>query len=394
MKDTLKLAQRDYSINAPRIDIKQRASWKRWVNFDNDNLYPSLMYALYSQSPLQSSIINNQIKYVYGAGLKDYDASIFQPNINERWEDLIKKCATDFCIYGAFSVQVVVNETGDRLLYFHIPVNQVRLGAYNDENVIEYGYLATDWSRINNSNVVELKMFGTEQPKKGERYLIYFKPYDPNELFYAIPKWMSASNWVMADIALSKYYNNYIRNNFSANLAIKYPNDLDEEKKAELYEMLVASFGGEENAGNILLLFGENGTCPEVSSIESVNADLYQNVCDTVLKYIVSANRLTSPMLAGLDTASGFSAKAEEIIAAYTLYKLTVIDEIRDFIMNKMNYLLSLNGFPRCLVLQDYDFRAEFEGDTTVNDVKEEEQIDADNNAKDQEEETEDGQQQ
>ena len=205
---------------------------------------------------------------------------------------------------------------------------------------------------------------------------------------------MSASNWVMADIALSRYYNNYVRNNFSANLSIAYPCDLDEDKKAELYQMLVDSFGGQDNAGNILLLFGENGTLPEVKSIESVNADLYQNVCDTVLKYIVSANRLTSPMLAGLDTASGFSAKAEEIIAAYTLYKLTVIDEIRDFIMNKMNYLLSLNGLPRCLVLQDYDFRAEFEGDTTVNDVKEEEQIDADNNAKDQEEETEDGQQQ
>lgn len=394
MKNTIKLAQRDYSVYQPTIDIKQKAAWKHWVNFDDNNLYPNLIYYMYSQSPLQSSIINNQIKYVYGAGLKEYEASIFQPNIAERWEDIIKKCVTDFCIFGAFSVQIVVSEDGSRLLFYHIPVNQVRLGAYNDENQIEYAYLATDWTRVNTSNVVEIKMFGVEQPQKGERYLAYFKPYDPDELFYAVPKWMSASNWVMADIALSKYYNNYIRNNFSANLAITYPCDLDEEKKAELYEMLMDSFGGEENAGNILLLFGENGTNPVVSAVESVNADLYQNVCDTVLKYIVAANRLTSPMLAGLNTSSGFSAKSEEIIAAYTLYKLTVIDELRNFIMEKMNYLLSLNGFPRCLVLQDYDFRSEFEGDTTVNDVKEKEQIDADNKAQDQEEETEDEQQQ
>lgn len=389
MKDTLKLAQRDYSVSQPRIDIKQRAAWKKWVSFDYDNLYPNLIYALYSESPLQSSIINNQIKYVYGAGLKDYEASIFQPNIAERWEDFIKKLVVDFCIYGAFSVQVVVSEDGNRFLYYHMPVNQVRLGAYNDENQIEYAYLATDWSRINSSNVVEIKMFGVEQPKKGERYLLYFKPYDPNELFYAIPKWMSASNWIMADIALSRYYNNYIRNNFSANLSIAYPCDLDEDKKAELYQMLVDSFGGQDNAGNILLLFGENGTLPEVKAIESVNADLYQNVCDTVLKYIVSANRLTSPMLAGLDTASGFSAKAEEIIAAYTLYKLTVIDELRNFIIDKVNYLLQLNAQPRVLMLEDYNFRAEFEGDTTVNDVKEEEMNDVDNDAKDMEDQTE-----
>ncbi len=393
MKDTLKLAQRDYSVSQPRIDIKQRAAWKKWVSFDYDNLYPNLIYALYSESPLQSSIINNQIKYVYGAGLKDYEASIFQPNIAERWEDFIKKLVVDFCIYGAFSVQVVVSEDGNRFLYYHMPVNQVRLGAYNDENQIEYAYLATDWSRINSSNVVEIKMFGVEQPKKGERYLLYFKPYDPNELFYAIPKWMSASNWIMADIALSRYYNNYIRNNFSANLSIAYPCDLDEDKKAELYQMLVDSFGGQDNAGNILLLFGENGTLPEVKAIESVNADLYQNVCDTVLKYIVSANRLTSPMLAGLDTASGFSAKAEEIIAAYTLYKLTVIDELRNFIVDKVNYLLQLNALPRVLMLEDYNFRAEFEGDTTVNDVKEEEMNDVDNDAKDMEDMTDEQQQ-
>ena len=393
MKDTIKLAQRDYSVSQPRIDIKQRAAWKKWVAFDYDNLYPNLIYMLYSESPLQSSIINNQIKYVYGAGLKDYEASIFQPNIAERWEGFVKKCVVDFCIYGAFSVQAVVSEDGNRLLYYHIPVNQVRLGAYNENNQIEYAYLATDWSRINSSNVVEIKMFGVEQPKKGERYLLYFKPYDPNELFYAIPKWMSASNWIMADIALSRYYNNYIRNNFSANLAITYPCDLDEDKKAELYNMLVDSFGGEQNAGNILLLFGENGSNPEVKPVEAVNADLYQNVCDTVLKYIVSANRLTSPMLAGLDTASGFSAKSEEIIASYVLYKLTVIDELRNFVVDNMNYLLQLNGHPRVLALDDYNFRKEFEGDTTVNDVKEEEMNDVDNDAKDMEDMTDEQQQ-
>ena len=114
MKD-LKIAQRDYSIDRPYIDIKQRAAWKRWVGFGYDNLYPELIYKLYSESPLQSAIINNLIKYTYGAGLKDYNASIFQPNITERWEDFIKKCITDFAIFSAFAVQVVVSEDGNLL---------------------------------------------------------------------------------------------------------------------------------------------------------------------------------------------------------------------------------------------------------------------------------------
>ena len=358
------ITQRNYAVELPFIDIKQRARSKQWVNFDYDNLYPARVYNMYKESPLQSAIIENQIKYAYGAGLADYDASIFTPNLTERWEDLIKKALRDYCIFQAMAIQIIPNESMSKFSFYHIPVNQVRLGAYNEDNVIEYAYLATDWSQINNKNVVQIKMWGTEQPQAGERYLWYCKPYDPNELFYAIPKWMSCANWILADIALSKYYLNYIKNNFSSNLAVKYPQEVDDDKKKEIYDMLVASFAGEENAGNILLLFGENGVLPEVGSIESVDADLYNQVTDVVLKYICSGNRLSSPILAGLSTSSGFSSKSDEIIAAYILYKITVIDEIRNFVMDKINFLLQLNGYPRCLTLQDYDFVKEFQGNT------------------------------
>lgn len=375
------ITQRNYAVDLPYIDIKQRARNKQWVSFDYDNLYPQRVYNMYKESPLQSAIINNQIVYTYGAGLADYSTSIFTPNITEDWSSLIKKCITDMCIFQAFAIQIIPNESMSKFSFYHIPVNQVRLGAYNEDNVIEYGYLATDWSQINSKNVVQIKMWGSEQPKAGERYLWYCKPYDPNELFYSIPKWMSCANWILADIALSKYYLNYIKNNFSANMAIAYPNEVDDDKKAEIYEMLNASFAGEDNAGSILLLFGENGVLPTTSSIESKDADLYENVCDTVLKYIVAGNRLVSPILAGLSTSSGFSSKSDEIIAAYILYNMTIIKEIRSFVMDKINTLLSINGYPRCLVLQDFDIVKEFEGKTLENDEKEREQTNTDEDA-------------
>lgn len=385
------IALRSYNITPPEIDPKVKASWKQYIPFGYGNDFTDVLYDLYSESELQSAIINNQIKYTYGAGLKDYAASIYQPNIGERWEDFIKKCITDYCIYGAFAVQIVVSESGDRFLYYHTPVNQVRLGGFTEDNQIETAYLATNWKRTNNRNVVEIKMWGVEQPKKGERYLAYFKPYDPKQLVYAIPKWASCMNWIAAEIALGVYYHTFIKNNFSANLAITFPSDIDEDKKQELYQMLTDSFGGPDAAGSILLLFGENGTCPNAAPIESVNADVYNQVCDLITKKIITGNRLTSPVLAGISTSDGFASRADEAIAAYSLYKLTVIDEIREFVMFKINYLLTLNGQPRVLQLQDYDFRAEFEGNTTSNDEKEESQIDSDNNANDTEEQIEDG---
>lgn len=383
------IALKSYNMTPPDVDVKVRSSWKQWIPFGYANDFTDTLYELYSESELQSAIINNQIKYTYGAGLKEYRSSIFQPNITERWEDFIQKCITDYCIYGAFALQLILNEDGNRFSYFHTPVSQVRLGGFSENNEIETAYLCTNWKRTNNRNVVEIKMWGTEQPKKGERYLMYCKPYDPKNIVYAIPKWASCMNWIAAEIALGVYYHTFIKNNFSANLAITFPNDVEEEKKAELYQMLTDSFGGPDAAGSILLLFGENGTCPNAAPIESVNADVYNQVCDLITKKIITGNRLTSPVLAGISTSDGFASRADETLAAYSLYKLTVIDEIRSFVMNKINYLLTLNGNPRCLTLQDYDLRKEYEGMTESNDQKEKTQIDADEDVNNKDEQIE-----
>ena len=358
------LVQRDYSIGQPFID---KAARRDWVRFGYDNLYPQLCLDLASASPLQKAILENKLSYLYGAGLAKTEDNVYTPNLTEGWDSLIYKCMTDFVYLNAFSVQVIMNEGGNSFSFYHQPVDQVRLGQYNDYNVIEKAYLCSNWAKAQRDRIIEIKMWGSETPRKGERYLMYFKRHQLGEYFYAIPQWMSAANYIAADAALSAYYNNYVRNNFSANLCIKYPAEPDEDKKAELYKNLMASFGGSENAGNILLLFGENGVNPEISSIESVNADLYNSVVDTVKLAIVSANRLTSPILAGISTSSGFSSKSDEIIAATVQYRLTVINSDRQFIMDKFNDLLSMNGLPRVLSIQDYNLQKEFQGDVEEN---------------------------
>lgn len=357
--------QRDFSIGQPFID---KATRRDFVRFGYDNLYPQLCLDLANSSPLQKAIMENKLSYLYGAGLAHVEDNIYSPNLSEGWDSLIYKCMTDFTYLNAFAVQVIMNEGGNSFSFYHQPIDQVRLGQYNDYNMIEKAYLCTNWAKANKTtNIVEIKMWGSEQPKKGERYLMYFKRHQLGEYYYAIPQWMSAANYIAADAALSAYYNNYIRNNFSANLAITFGSEPDEEKKREIYENLIASFGGSENAGNILLLFGENGILPSIAPIESVNADLYNSVCDTVKLAIVSANRLTSPILAGISTSSGFSSKSDEIIAATVQYRLTVINSDRQFVMDKMNDLLSMNGLPRVLTIQDYNLQEEFLGNVEEN---------------------------
>ena len=305
-----------------------------------------------------------------GAGIANTVQSIYTPNLQDDWNEFFSKIVTDFVYFGAFAVQAILSESGKKWLFYHQPVAQVRLGQYNEKNIIETAYICTNWAKASRDSIREIKMFGSETPKKGERYLMYFRPFRPEEYYYAVPEYMAAANYIAADGALSEYYNNYIRNNFSANLAIKYPNEPDDDKKQQIYESLQASFGGSKNAGNILLLFGENGTVPEIGSVESVNADLYNSVVDVVKLAIVSANRLTSPILAGISTSSGFSSKSDEIIAATVQYKLTVINKDRQFILDKLNNLLTMNGYDRVLTVEDYNLPREFSGEVEANNDK------------------------
>ena len=115
---------------------------------------------------------------------------------------------------------------------------------------------------------------------------------------------------------------------------------------------------------------------------------------DIIKLALVSANRLTSPILAGIVTSSGFSSKSDEMIAAYSLYKLTVINHARHFILQGFNKMLEMNGHNRVLKLIDFDIRKEFEGQTEENNVIEDKgnAVGQENNNISEQEETDDGQ--
>ena len=352
----------DYTFDAPVIDGGR--GYRDWVRFDYDNLFLERLLQVVSESPMQSAILNNRVNYIWGAGFAEVKDNIYTPNMQETWSQLFQKCIRDYVYAGAIALQLILTESGNRFSIYHIPITHVRLGRYTDRNIIEEGYLCSDWRKTTRDRVVKIKMWGSETPRKGERYLMYLKPYKPSEYTYAIPYWFSGIQYAMADAALSRYFNNYIRNGFSSSLSITFPTEPDESKKAEIYENLRANFTGENAAGNIMVLFGENGIQPTIGSIDAgtKTAELYNAITDTIKLALVSANRLTSPVLAGISTSTGFSSKSEELIAAEVMYRLTVINPERQWLLEQFNNLLGMNGLPRVLTIQDYNLQEEFNG--------------------------------
>lgn len=351
------------SITQPFIPVYNQG--QKYVRFGRNNNFPKEALDLINNSPLQRVIIDKTIDYTYGLGLANYTGS--EPNYTETWDELLQRCITDYIIFGAFSVQII--KVGTRFLYYHQPVNEVRMMPLNNKNKCEGYYISSKWQR--NSTVDDfISAFGTEIPKEGKAYLLYFKEYIPGEYYYAVPAWWSAANWIAADAKLSKYYNNFISNNMSANIAISYPSEPDESKKQFIYDSLRECFSGEDNAGSILLLFGEGGNKPEIENISTTNADLYNTVQELVQRNILTANNVSSPSLFGINTTSGFSSQSDEMIAAYTLYKDTVIQPIRNFVLKKFNYLRGLNN-EDSFELLDINIVRDLEGGNNENKINE-----------------------
>lgn len=354
----------DMSVQRPKID---RTS-KSYVRFGGNNLFPNEVITLAKESPLQSAILNNQFIYSMGAGFEEWTGEIFTPNLTYNWEELTRRCMRDYIYLNSFSIQIVLNENGKTFSFYHQPIDQVRLGNYNEFNIIDTAYICTNWKSAGSKNIVEIPMWGSETPQKGQAYLMYFKDYDLDELYYPIPKWYSSANWILADILLSKYYVNTVGNGFTPSTVITYPNEMDNDKKAELYDMFKSCFSGVENASDIIILFGENGEKPEITPLNaSNNADLYQDFSNEVLSKIISGNRLPSPTLAGISSPSNLGGASNELLTAYSQYKLTVIHDLRKFVLTHINGLLKLNGLQPVLNIIDFDLRAEIEGQIEKN---------------------------
>lgn len=367
----------DISIKQPKID----KSGHTYVKFGANNLFPLEILNLVKESPLQSSILNNQFIYAMGAGFEDWDDEIYTPNLSYNWEELTRRCMRDYIYMQAFAIQVALNQDNKTFSYWHQPIEQVRLGQYTENNVIESAYLNSNWINSSAKNIVKIKMWGSESPKMGEKYLMYFKEYNLNEQYYAIPLWFSAKDWIKADALLSKYYVNTVGNGFTPSTAILYPNEMDNEKKKELYDMLISNFSGVENAASIMVFFGENGILPDIKTLNaSDNPDLYKDFSAEVLGKIISANRLPSPTLAGLSSPSNLGGASNELLTAYSLYKLTVIHSLRKFVLENINYLLKLNGHKSVLNIIDFDLRAEIEGNIEKNEEIAKETLDVEPN--------------
>jgi len=343
-------------INFAKAELPSiKQTKKGYVSFGDNNKFPEEVVALYNSASLLSAIIESKNQMTFGNGFiltfKDDIDDISKKYINAKinnlssyctTQDLIEKIVADYNLSGQYFLEIIWNDNHTKIVQInHLPQEKCRVGKVVMNHPMSILYNDNGFNQYSNKGSVELDVFNSDV-KSNNHQIYHFKNNRVGSYYYGIPDWYSAFNYVKCEVELAQYYLSVIQNGMQPSLAITLKNgNLDPEKKKKIADSLVQEYTGSSNAGKILVMFADNAdTVPQIDVIEASNLDkMYIELNNTIIQNILSANRITNPMIMGIKS-DGISFSGEELMNSYKIYQKSVIEPIQNKLEFSINTLL------------------------------------------------------
>lgn len=341
-----------YSIKGSKFEaldlpVIQEQRGKDYIKFGIDNLFPQELITLYDTSAMNHTCIDAIKDGIFGEGIVDYGGEYINTE-GETIDDVFEKISLDYTLFGGYSLNLIWNKEGTRIAeIYHLPFANVRSGKPDDEDKIHSYYYCSDWSQIRKYKPVEYKAFNPTDTKKDAASQIYYcKNYNPGQEIYPLPAYIGGVNDIQLDARVSRFHNANISNGLAPSMFVQFRNGIPSpEERRDIYREIEDTFSGEENAGRFFLAFSEPGKELEVTPIENANDDYYLTLEQRITSRILTAHRITSPLLLGIKDGAGFSSNSDEIITSYSHFMNTVVRPKQTKILNSYAYILSLAGY-------------------------------------------------
>ena len=321
-----------------------------WVLNGKDNCNYQYVIDRYKYSPTNATVIDSYSNYIYGKGITaKYNmsqAGLYAEVLKLISKKELKKVVKDFALFHEASVEVIQAKVGNKIVEInHLPKNKVVPNKVNDEGEIDSYWYCYDWSDTRKYKPEPIPVFKKDTTEK--RTVFIFKEYNVDEFYFARPSYFSGLNYAELEEEISIYCVNHIKNGLSAGHIINFNDgEADPEVKDTIERNINKKLAGSNNAGKFILSFNANKeNATTVESIEVSDAhQQYQFLSEEARRQILVAHKVISPKMFGIDTASGFSSNAEEIITAFDETMLNVIQPMQEVILDGYMELLSHNG--------------------------------------------------
>ena len=363
------------AYNTPTIQESKR---ENWVEFGDDNNYFQFLIDRYTNSTTNSAIINNISRLVYGKGLSALDANR-KPNeyaqmISLFNKDCIRKMIIDRKMLGQFAVQVHYSKDRKNILKaFHIPVNLLRAEKCNQYGEVEGYYYSDNWEDIKKFAPKRYAAFGTS---KDEIEILFSKPYSVGMKYYSYVDYQGALPYALLEEQVADYLLNEVSNGFSGTKVVNFNNGVPTEEQQSMITNKVLNKLTGSRGQEVIVAFNDNAESKTTVEDIPLNdaPEHYTYLSEECTKKIMFGHNVTSPLLFGLATSTGFSANADELKNSSILFDNMVIRPLQEELCEAFDKILAYNGIALKLffkTLQPLEF-TDLENTQTAEQVAEE----------------------
>jgi hypothetical protein len=347
----------------------KEASGKDWYVFGTDNFYPQFLSDAFNRSSTHNSIINMKMRQVAGQGWTIPDSAdkeqqsllkkaLRQHGVGETYNEVLRKCAFDLELYGAFSIGITWSRDFKSIpRIYHVDTSTIRLEKEDDDGEINGYYFSKDWKKVDKDKNKPKRIAKFDTTNRIDvNQLMYVKKYSPGTKYYGLPSYIGAMNTVQLQYELSNHLLNSIQRGFSPSIMLSLNEGMPTaEAKEDIFRLINSYYSGSDNAGKPLVLFAKDKNSAPIVTPLNVNSmdQLYKVLSEFCAEQIVQAHGLTSPELAGISMGSRLGNS--DIARAQSLFYSNVINPDQILIEEAFNKILEVNGFSLEIFVKDVE---------------------------------------
>jgi len=332
-----------------QIFDKVKPSGKTYVLNGKNNEGYDYVINRYKHSPTNAAILDSYYSYTYGQGLTaNYMANqaIQMAKVNKLFtKDIVRKLVKDYTLFHECSFEIILGKTGNEIAEInHLPKNKVVPNEVDENGVINSYWYSYDWSDLRKYPPTQIPVFVQGTTEKKTVFVI--KEYSINDFYFARPSYYSGLNYAELEEQISVYCVNHIKNGLSAGHIINVNEGVtDDEVKTQFERNIIKKWTGANNANKFILSFNsnkDNATTIETITIADAHQQ-YQFLTEEARKQLLTAHKVVSGAILGIQSGTGFSSNADEIETAFNETMLNVITPMQNALTDGFEYVLGQN---------------------------------------------------
>ena len=318
-----------------------------WVKFGDKNDYYQFLIDRYNNSTTNNQVINNIVKLIFGKGLDARDAARKPMEYAQMKmlfsKETTKRAVTDMYLLGQCALQVIYAKNKKTIVDVqHMPVHLLRPQKCNKEGIIENYYYSDNWDKLRDFPPTLIPSFGN-----GDRTLeiLMIGNYTIGQKYFSSVSYLGGISYAKLEEDISEYLISLVETGFTPLKIINFNNGVpSEDLQRTINDSVVSQTTG---ASGKKLIVSFNSEESKKTTIDSVGLDnaaqQYEYLSNEARDKILLSHGVTSGLLFGIHTASGFSSNADELKTAFVLFDNNVIIPNQEQFCDGIDKILAYN---------------------------------------------------